>query len=311
MYLLLFVAILAMLGASCITAEENFIGHRIPIIDAHNQSDQHISYEEILSLMDKAGVARVILSQRGRTNPEDLISFASRYPDRITPAVRTKGQKVRQVKEQIRKYPYGAMAEVLMWHRQKTRHVVTTKTGERKNPPQVVMPPDHPKSLKLAAIAVNKNWPFIIHIEFGSSGDDYAPFMAKLEDLLRLHPDHPFILIHMGMLQYKEVRRLIETHSNIHFITAGSDPITVGRSDNPFTPMFDGSGLAPKWKGIMSRHPDRFLLGFDNVWATSWRKLYVKQVSLWRSALNELPADVAHAVAHRNAERLWRLPPAK
>jgi predicted TIM-barrel fold metal-dependent hydrolase len=283
----------------------------LPIIDAHNQSDQHISYKEILALMDEARVARVVLSQRGRTNPEDLISFASRHPDRITPAVRTKGSTIIQVKEQIRKHPYSAMAEVLMWHRKKKRHIVTTKTGERVSPPQVLMPPDHPKNRKLLAIAIKKNWPFIPHIEFASSGDDYGPFMAKLEDMLRSHPNHPFILIHMGMLQYEEVKRLIETHPNIHFITAGSDPITVAKSDNPFTPMFDGSSLAPEWKKTMTRHPDCFLLGLDSVWAKSWRKLYVRQVAIWRKALKELPPDVAHAVAHRNAERLWNLPPAK
>ncbi len=283
----------------------------LPIIDAHNQSDEHISYDEILALMDAAGVARVILSQRGRTDPDDLLAFAARHPDRITPAVRTKGQTVRQIKVQVRKHRYGAMAEVLMWHREKTRRRVTTKTGESKPPPRVVMAPDHPKSRKLLAVALERKWPFIPHIEFASAGEDAAPFMAKLEALLREHPGYPFVLIHMGMLPFEEVHRLIEMHPNIHFITARSDPVAVGRFDAPFTPMFEGRVLAPRWKQLMIRHPDRFILGFDSVWAKVWRTFYFEQVRVWRQALRELPDDVAHAVAHRNAERLWRLPPAE
>ena len=61
----------------------------------------------------------------------------------------------------------------------------------------------------------------------------------------------------------------------------------------------------------MIRHPDRFILGFDSVWAKVWRTFYIEQVRVWRQALRELPDDVAHAVAHKNAERLWNLPPAK
>jgi predicted TIM-barrel fold metal-dependent hydrolase len=280
----------------------------LPMIDAHSQADQHIALEEIIGLMDKAGVARTILSQRARTRPEDLIAFAQRHPERITPAVRTKGQSVRQVKELVRRYSYGAMAEVLMWHREKTRRTVTTKSGETQAPPQRVMPPDHPKSQKLLAVARRNEWPFIPHIEFGSAGADAAPFMVKLESMLRRNRDHPFLLIHMGMLERAEVERLIETHPNIHFIPAHSDPLSVKRSDSPFTKMFKGRSLTAEWKALIVAHPERFVLGFDNVFENHWRKHYVKQAAIWREALLELPPDVAHAVAHRNAERLWRLP---
>ena len=51
------------------------------------------------------------------------------------------------------------------------------------------------------------------------------------------------------------------------------------------------------------------MLGFDNVFEEHWGRLYVEQVALWREALATLPRDVAHAIAHRNAERLWKLNP--
>ena len=150
----------------------------VRIIDAHSQADQHIGIEEIIGLMDDAGASRTILAARARRTPEELIAFAARHPDRITPAVRTKGQKVYQVKEQIKAHPYRDMAEVLMWHREKTRHRVTTKSGETMSPPKVVMPPDHPRVLKLLKIARRRKWPFIAHIEFGSAGDSPTEFSA-------------------------------------------------------------------------------------------------------------------------------------
>ncbi len=61
----------------------------------------------------------------------------------------------------------------------------------------------------------------------------------------------------------------------------------------------------------MHSHPDRFILAFDNVWEDNWGEYYLSQIRSWRKALGDLPPDAAHAVAHRNAERLWRLPPAK
>ena len=129
--------------------------------------------------------------------------------------------------------------------------------------------------------------------------------------MLRADPGHPFVLIHMAQLGPEEVARLIATHPNLYFIPAHATPVTLDRTREPWTAMFTGRRLAPPWRALILRYPERFVLGFDNVWANHWEKLYLPQVALWREALSDLPDDVAHAVAHRNAERLWRLPPAK
>jgi hypothetical protein len=70
-----------------------------------------------------------------------------------------------------------------------------------------------------------------------------------------------------------------------------------------------GNGLSAEWRELIVDHPDRFILGFDNVHPEDWGDFYLRQVALWRRALSELPPAVAHALAHRNAERLWRLQP--
>jgi outer membrane biosynthesis protein TonB len=66
----------------------------IPIIDAHSQVCPE-NIDKVIPLMDEAGVAGTILSSgvtstQGTVTPEELVSFASKYPERIVPAVRTK-----------------------------------------------------------------------------------------------------------------------------------------------------------------------------------------------------------------------------
>ncbi len=75
--------------------------------------------------------------------------------------------------------------------------------------------------------------------------------------------------------------------------------------------MFDDELLTPAWKDLMTQNPDRFILAFDNVWPDHWGTYYLRQIALWRKALAARPHEAAHAIAHGNAERLWRLPPAR
>jgi predicted TIM-barrel fold metal-dependent hydrolase len=291
-------------------------GGDIPIIDAHSQvPHRYEELDEIIQLMDRGRVARVILSSRGPVKPEQLLSFASRYPGRIIPAVRTKNRLYREnderfyafLRNQVEMRQFGAMAEVLMYHAQKGLHRVRA--------PRVIVSPDDERVLATLKYARKKKWPFIVHIEFRRAGDLRDVFMTKFEVLLSNNPEHPFVLIHMGQLDLPDVRRLIEAYENIYFITSHSTSIqaspiaVVKKSDDPRTNMFDGDHLSATWKHLMIEHPERFILGFDNVWPEHWGQYYLDQIELWRGAIKALPPEVAHALAHGNAERLWHLPP--
>lgn len=289
---------------------------KLYIIDAHSQADQKVGLDEIVPLMNKAGVRRTILAMRDDRTAEELLGLAADHPDRIIPAVRLKGfglsngnqQKwTKALKRQLAMPDFGAMAEFLMWHREKPQHAVTTADGGTTAPPQVIYPPDHPVVKTALEAAIKRRWPFVAHIEFKATGERRGEFMSKFEGLLQDYPDHPFALIHMAELEIGDVRRLIETYPNIHFIPAHTDPHSVKISPLPFTRLFSGNTLAPEWKKLIVEHPDRFVMGFDNVWVHNWQSHYVKQVAHWRRALKSLPPEVAHLFAHGNAERLWRL----
>jgi len=281
----------------------------IPIIDAHSQVCPE-NIDKVIQLMDQGGVACTILSSGmtstiGIVTPEELVSFASNYPGRIIPAVRTKVKGSEDYYELLEKQMnmdgFGAMAEVLMYH--------GTEIPGRPIPLIVAHPTD--KSVQTALkYALDKKWPFIVHIEFVTAGSQRDQFMTELKALLVQYPEHPFALIHMGQLDCAAVQELIEAHGNIYFITSSSTPsYAVSKFTDRWTIMFDGRNLSADWKQLIIQHPNRFILGFDMVWANMWGKHYLDTVAIWQEAIKGLPVEVAHAFAHGNAERLWRLPP--
>ena len=72
----------------------------------------------------------------------------------------------------------------------------------------------------------------------------------------------------------------------------------------------DKREFAPDWAALLARHPERFIFALDMVRDKHWRKKkYRRAVRYFRRALSRLPAAAARAIAHGNAERLWRLAP--
>lgn len=302
-----FLSMRALLAVLLILAAGQVHGTPIPIIDAHSQVDHTVDLAKVIRLMDKGGISRVILSARGRLKPRQLIEFAARNPGRVTAAVRTKGKiyvendprYYQLLRKQLAMPEFGAMAEVILWH---------AKKGNKA--PQWVVPIAAAQVQAPLNAALERGWPFLAHIEFAAAGSDRIAYMADLEKMLNDYPAHPIGLIHMGQLPPREVRRLIEKHANVFFLTSHANTIVVSKSRQPWINMFDGRKLKPAWKDLIVRYPDRFVMAYDNVFAEHWGRYYLKQIALWRKALADLPHDVAHAVAHGNAERLWRLPPA-
>lgn len=293
----------------------SFNSDEILMIDAHSQiPHQYEELDEVIGLMDQGGITRAILASRGPLTAKQLVLFASKYPGRIIPAVRTKSRFYLEndkrfdnfLKKQVNMPQFRAMAEVLMYHAQKGLNRIRA--------PQVIVHPDDERIQVTLKYAIKKKWPLVVHIEFRRMGPQRDKFMNTFEALLIRYRKHPFILMHMGQLNHDEVRKLIEANNNIYFITSHSTSIqaspirTVKEAEDFRTNMFEGDHLAAEWKHLMIDYPDRFILGFDNVWPEHWSQYYLDQVKLWRKAIRKLPPKVAHAFAHGNAERLWHLP---
>ena len=288
---------------------------QLPIIDAHSQLEPAIKPQQVIGMMKRAHVSRTILAARSKTSIGQIVSMAKQHPGMITAAVRTKSGAYQTgtlakfkgfLNKQIQHPEFAAMAEVLIFHARKTNKQGKTIA------PQVAFPPSDPKPQAALSVALQKGWPFIAHIEFRKlNARQRARYMNEMRVILRAHPRHPFLFIHMGQLGPEEAGQLLAAHQNLYFIPSHTTPITLADSHEPWTPMIAHGMLLPAWRDLILRYPDRFVLGFDNVWARHWKEFYIPQVQLWRQVLGKMPSKVAHKVAHRNAERLWHLPPAK
>ncbi|MCU7966736.1 MAG: hypothetical protein KZQ74_05995 [gamma proteobacterium symbiont of Bathyaustriella thionipta] len=157
--------------------------------------------------MKKGGVRHTILSARGQLKGKDLTKFASKYPNKITPAVRTKGKPYdrgspkyyKMLKQQVTSGQYFAMAETLLYH---------AKKGNKA--PEYDVKPDDKRVVTALNYAIDKGWPFVIHIEFGAlDGKKKKRFMSSLKGLLNKYPEQPFVLTHMGQLKSNDCQQLI------------------------------------------------------------------------------------------------------
>jgi len=282
------------------------------IISTHSQYDDQIPVEEIVRILKKSGVTKVILSTRGELSNKGVLLAAQQYPDLIYPAVRTKtGIYLRQDKSRWRKYinkttrsgKFTGFQELLLYHAPKF-----SKKG-KKLAPEVFVRVDDPLIATVIEAASNNGWPVPLHYEFRAVNDKRRDaFLAQMKVVLDNHPKQAFTLMHMGQLGPGEVRALLDQHTNLYFHLSMTANV-YRRSQYPWIAMFMKKGksgtLQPQWKTILEEYPGRFLLAFDGVFPWVWRRDIPKDVAEWRTALETLPPQVADLIAHGNAERLW------
>ena len=305
-----------MLHATPALAQQN-----LPIIDAHSQFDQNVPNEKIVAVIEQAGVSRVLLATRGGESVESrALALARARPDLISVLVASKWDRYQRTDQFVPSFvqraenpAFAGMAEMLVTHAPHD-HPQLKFAG-------LQIPLDSPQIKAGIRVARQHGWPLILHLEFVDMGDDAAQqYLAALEKLLRENRDLPVGLIHMGQLNQPKVAALLAANENLFFLTSQADNTTAMltrrmiergmKAQTEWINMFAGRALRPEWKEEMIRHPDRFVLAFDNVFPPNWSEQYTRKVAAWRDALLDLPPEVAHKVAHGNAERLWRLPPA-
>jgi len=282
------------------------------LISAHSQYDDQIPVEEIAGILEAAGVTKVIVSNRGGLTNRYFLRAVERYPALLYPVIRTKTRFYLQpdirhwndyVTNAVGSGRYSGFQELLLFHAAKVN-----RYGQRLAPEVRVRIAD-PRVEVLIKAARGNNWPVPLHYEFGDLNDrQKEAFLVELEETLSNNRDLRFTLMHMGQLDPKEVRRLIERHSNLYFHLSMTTNV-YRRSQQPWAFMFmrgGGTGvLQPRWKTLLEEYPERFLLTFDGVFPWIWRRFIRDDVAEWRAALETLPSMAADLIAHGNAERLW------
>jgi len=99
----------------------------LPLIDVHSQLPSPATATDVIGLMDKAGVAKTILSFRGGGKGKHVIALWKKHPDHIVPSIKTKGNNhvkgndkfFSSLDNMLSNPAYGARAEMILWHAQK------------------------------------------------------------------------------------------------------------------------------------------------------------------------------------------------
>jgi amidohydrolase family protein len=224
----------------------------------------------ILSILDRAGIARALVS----STPDDgTLALYDKAPSRIVPILR----------------PYRTRDDLATWWQDPT--VIPyleerLRRGVHKGIGEFHLHGDQTKSTvikRLTELAVRRG--LILH----AHSDE-----AAIVGLFQLEPRLRIIWAHAGMSSgARAVGALMDRYA-----TLWAD-LSIRNGD-----VAPGGVLDPEWRTLLVRHGDRFLIGTDT-WTTSrWDEL-PESIAEVRRYLGQLPRDVAEQIAFKNAERLF------
>jgi hypothetical protein len=246
----------------------------LPIFDGHihySAPDWSVyPPEEILAILDRAGVRRALVS----STPDDgTLRLHEKDPGRIVPMLRPYRTRadmggwwqdasiVPYLEERLRKKVHRGIGEFHLY------------AGQARTP--VIQ--------QVTALAVRENLVLQAH------SDETA-----IEELFAVEPRARIIWAHAGMSSSAlTVGTLVDRYPNLW--------VELSLRNGDVAP---GGTLDPEWRALFIRHPDRFILGTDT-WTTSRWTALPGSVAEQRRYLGQLPPEIAEKIAFRNAERLF------
>ena len=261
--------------------------YRGPLIDAHSHLPNLQVLDAYADAMKRNNVTKVLLLGVGGVQKQDvewIAAAARRYPDRIIQAAPVPDPlspaQADQLDALLASGKYRAAGEVHL--RQVSRRI------DRKA--------DAPTFGQLLEVAAKHGVPVVIHAELTVEAS------ARLETALQKHPKATIVLAHGGSVEPAVLEGLLGKHANLMVDLSGMHYLRIPKLASETGP------LAPAWKTLIEKMPDRFLMGID-VWAPRlFEPATLDRLMEWtRRILGELPPAVAEKVAYKNAAKLFRV----
>src|SRR6266849_1453128 len=291
------------------TRSDSVSAQTVPIIDLHFHADQAWDIHALVKLFDELGVAAAGNGARGS---DDLaLKFAQQYPGRFipyggnepirgfisregeraytlqNPAV---GEYLGQLETALRDKQFKGIGELVI----NSTHSRADKASK--------YPADSSLMRRLWALSATYGVPLSAHM------DATPESIQEMERLLASDRRGTWVWAHTGWLPAADpsmLRRLLGAHPNLFCELSGRESI---RRIYQGDPIDEGGVLKPAWKALLEDLPDRFVIGTDVDPATL--KTYAEEIGYWRGILAQLSPTAAVKLAHENAERLLKLPPA-
>jgi predicted TIM-barrel fold metal-dependent hydrolase len=144
-----------------------------------------------------------------------------------------------------------------------------------------------------------------------------TPNIAAFERLLAHKRKAPIIWSHLGWDNTGQrtvdlCNALLLVHPNLYMALRVAPRAASERSMMDSVPVDRDGALKAKWLALIKAFPDRFLIGSDEFFPSPRMRMrrHPSTGSTGQTVklLDSLPPALARAVAHENAERLFRLP---
>jgi hypothetical protein len=248
---------------------------RLPIFDTHVHYGQNdwtpYPTAKALELFDAAGVARVLAS----STPDDgTLMLHKAAPGRVVPILRP-------YRADVGSSNWFTDPKLIEYLEERLKAGVYRGIGEfhlfdaaSAGTPQVK---------RVTELAVERG----IHLHVHSGA-------APVEALFKIDPRLKILWAHAGMSEPPDVvGPMLDRYANLWA------ELSFRAGD-----VAPGGKLDPRWRALLERHPDRFMIGTDTYITPRWGD-YVGLVEAHRQYLAQLPRELAEKIAFRNAVRLF------
>jgi predicted TIM-barrel fold metal-dependent hydrolase len=250
-----------------------------PLIDAHGHLPDATAIDAYAAAARRHNVRKVVLLGLGGAQSDEtgwIDAAVKKYPDLVVAALRVPDPDDM------------AAAGKLDVELARTRARVLGEAYSRD--------PSAPGFMRILDLAAQRGVPVVIH-------DDLTPAAAaNLEAALAAHRQAVIVLAHAGGSRPADLERLLARNANLRVDLSG-----MHFEKKPALASEKGP-LDPKWKALITKMPDRFLMGVDAWTARLFEPTMLDRLLAWtRRVLGELPPEVAERVAWKNASVLYHI----
>ena len=291
----------------------------------------------IFPLMDELGIALTAADGRQRESDGSagyrwsnyMLEAADKYPDRFVPTTNGgtssnwleqksgAGSFIEQLEQQVRSGRYALIGELDFRHYMSS-HQCAAGHKHRDNS----IPLTSPNGRRVFSLSHETGISFVIHLE----PEDES--LAELEKMLEHYPKARVVVAHFGQLRHPEkqksftpqkVRSMFGKFPNLHwdlstgwpnreYRCAGSNNTSLLRGDTVLWAANDlgqRDTLQPEWRSIFTEFHDRFVFATDFGSGRPPLPGFLRErVANFERIVRDLPREVQHAFAYKNA---WRL----
>ncbi len=256
------------------------IGHEIeqlPLFDAHVHNKEEawgpFPPKRVVQLMDESGVAIALVSS---TPDEGTIRLWRYAPQRVVAELRPyhgeygssnwmeMPDMADYLRGRLRRYPHQGVGEF---------HLHQLSADDLK--------------LLTAVVALAKEFNILLHVHSG---------VEAVNTIYQIDPDVTVLWAHAGMTaEPPEISAMMEQYPTLHADTSYREAdILAGGIEV----------IESDWSDLISRFPDRFLIGSDT-WVNSQWAEYEQIIELNRRWLSYFPRPIAEQIAYKNGERIF------